>query len=200
MGRLLHHTFNAITALSLLLCLGACAMAVRGRYGADALTVGYWNEQPHVHAPAYRDADMGVVLHQGGHWTISIRQRFCIAGPGFSEEMPCRSKGPGGKGERVIFEHPTAADCAREESAAWDHVAVPVPERFGLRYAATKKCRTVAFHDAVPVAAMALLPGLFLIGAVRRRRRPEPGHCAICGYDLRATPDRCPECGTPVPP
>lgn len=37
------------------------------------------------------------------------------------------------------------------------------------------------------------LPIAWLIAS--RRRALRAGHCSICGYDLRASPERCPECG-----
>ena len=40
------------------------------------------------------------------------------------------------------------------------------------------------------------LPLIAMARWAHARRRLSYGLCVICGYNLRATPDRCPECGT----
>jgi hypothetical protein len=49
------------------------------------------------------------------------------------------------------------------------------------------------------VVILGALPAIRLATWPRRRRqrlRAAAGACVTCGYDLRATPERCPECGT----
>ena len=69
------------------------------------------------------------------------------------------------------------------------------------RIAMALNVRPSAGALAVPYWSLQILfliaPAVWLRRAIRQRKelRQASGLCSVCGYDLRATPDRCPECG-----
>lgn len=87
-------------------------------------------------------------------------------------------------------------------SPAFMHAAPAMP---------TGPIRTVFVQNAARIvnvphcAAAGLLvvgPGIWVWGYRRRRLevfRRTHGRCVVCGYDLRASKERCPECGTAIP-
>lgn len=91
---------------------------------------------------------------------------------------------------------------------AWEQTeVVGNPGLWGLEVVSFGGPRFYGRAFAVPHAGLvvvaAVLPALWLVTCLRRRlirhrqqRRQAAARCARCGYDLRASPTRCPECGT----
>jgi hypothetical protein len=168
----------AATLFSLLLCLATLALWIRSywrhdvrltKFGPTQRSVELVRGALHVYridtAYAYPAADQGV------HWYSA-----------------------------PVFPTDTIDGRYQARARAWQLAGFAVIEgdaREGMIYAGEPPIpyRAVVIPLWAIATPFAALAGFGAMRLRARRSRARQGLCPTCGYDCRATPDRCPECG-----
>lgn len=169
----------AILFVSTLLCAIACMLWIRALSRRDELIGNFLN-----HFVRLTSYDTGlsfqwdpIAAQQPEHWTLTSRPALFMPGhfkwffECYIERQPtCISYG--------CFSY-SRANSNYMESGLLMHGKIylfEVPQWFFI-------------------ICFGFLPTRAMLRRAKRRRRERNALCVICGYDLRATPDRCPECG-----
>jgi len=168
------HLLNLLTALSLLLCVAILFVWDRGRgapYPLGTIRTGSRLAQAYSRSGA---------LHLYWSWGRPSDGGLLEANweKHTSSDPQRRFDGIGGWGPSLCLQLPSLAnqdlsnDVRFQTGFSYLHLPLWLP---GLIAGALPACRTWSrFH---------------------KRRRTRRGLCPACGYDLRASPGKCPECG-----
>jgi hypothetical protein len=176
-----HRLFTILSAVSLLLCVATCVLWVRSYWLSDQLAWGYRSiesAQGYVMLGISRFSGLDGSVRNDSHAMRYARR-------------PAHAKYPDWETSIIFLEGLINHDTG-ERNFGW--------ERGGFAWYENRErngdLNAVGFAPFCCFAgATALLPLGWTITLWSRRRRRKAGFCFYCGYDLRATPERCPECG-----
>jgi hypothetical protein len=158
--------FTFLSALSLLLSVAAVVLWVRSYRVAD-----WWESwSPH----------RSTVLHSSRGVVRFVRAEFYVGGVDAEADFSHRTLSP----VELGWNQPS---FLKRRGLGYETVAVPQTWQWWVS--------APLWLIALLFAATSLLTARPALTARRQRRRRRESLCPTCGYDLRATPGRCPECG-----
>jgi hypothetical protein len=169
--------------LSLLLCVAVVALWVRSAWVEDWIVRRRLHEPvgPWVGATDWMFCTNRGVAHAGVWVFVWDSTRF---------DFSWRGRGDGWRWEAERG-RPAASGLGIADALGFGyHAADPAPSDNETW------TRSVTFPLWLPAVLFAVIPTVRGCRHLRRRLAYARGLCRRCGYDLRATPGRCPECGS----
>jgi hypothetical protein len=164
-----------VTLLSTILLAAAIVSWIRSRHHSDIF--GVFTPSGHLQAMA---TDRGGVL-------------FATTNVPFGEDKGLSAEAMSFGGDDFAIVHNYIFDPANKDSRIIGfHFVDGTVGPWGWNFHAT----LVPYWALV--AILGLLPARLLRQTSMRWRWRRQGRCGACGYDIRHSTDRCPECGTPI--
>jgi hypothetical protein len=192
MRNVIRRVFNALAVVSLVLCVLTVIIWI------DGLFKPFHLQRINTHANGWTSQS---VLSRSGYLELSWEQTFLPNPSAYVFPKPGVTLSP----ERPGPLWRVAEYVAGTDHTGWSYSAIVYTHRQDLapfnpnEPPATSKridSSLLLVPDWLLVLLLLPLPLMQLNEAMKRRTRWRSMHCVECGYDLRATPDRCPECGT----
>jgi hypothetical protein len=185
--------FTALSAVSLLLCVASLVVWYRSYFVTDEIVwlkghdgnIGEQAEENRWYARSW----------SGGFLLASIYERWNMPegrlGSRHNIRWATRSQFPPHADPVVLFFGPIRLRYGFG-AASRSFVQPPYSQR-------VSRLREIEFPTYASTILTAILPALWIVRRLPKQRRGQVGLCRTCGYDLRASTERCPECGTAIP-
>ncbi len=183
---------NFLSFVSLLLCVATCVLWVRSYVVTDIVEHGSTRRSELGEPSLYVEQGTAVWSRSGNFMLAWMRSENRYPG---AADAAAPFAG-------LAYRTDTEPEIPDSPLALWGLPALgrgvfPIYWATGASLQGLYSSEQAAIEFPHWLAALALtaVPAIRTVKHIRQSRRRSVGLCSSCGYDLRASPERCPECG-----